>query len=343
MTIYLATYSALEALAAVAQSSFGRASLFAAEEPRWSVLHSADIAALARRCPFLTKPVSLVVPDISYRRNLRDASFRVCKQVRRPSALWNLSTKLPETTDLPADSSQQHVETTLGVSSPALCLTQLSPDLPLVQLTELACALAGRYRFAPSPTGSIIDATPITTTRAMSAFLHKSQDIPGAARARRALDLAIDDLGSPSETALYLLLCLPKREGGLGFRKPTSNSSLFPSMSRRKIVSQQRFHPDLFWEDARLIVEYDSSAYHRAPDQAALDSKRRNDLEALGFSVIVVTRDILRNDQLFGNVSEQIRLALGERSFLRNEGWAKRHAELRKQLLFPEPNSRRWR
>ena len=343
MTIYLAKYSALEALAAAAQTNRGRTALSAARKPRWDALRSADIDRLLRRCPFLSRPVSLVVPDTSQRRNLRDATFHVCKQVRSEGALWNLSTRAPERGNSLESELRRELEPTLGTSSPALCMAQMAAELPPAQLVELACALAGRYKFAPSATGSVIDAKPIATAASMAALLTEKSEIAGSQRARRALDLAIDGLGSPAETALYLLLCLPRKMGGYGLARPVSNSLILPEASRAHLVSQQRFNPDLFWERARLIVEYDSDAHHCAPDQAATDAKRRNELNALGFTVIAVTKDILRQERLFGKLAERLRQQLGARRFPRSETWMRNHAELRRLLLQPSNADRWWR
>jgi very-short-patch-repair endonuclease len=55
-----------------------------------------------------------------------------------------------------------------------------------------------------------------------------------------------------------------------------------------------RFVPDLLWRSARVIVEYDSDAFHSGPAAGRRDAARHNALTALGYTVIHVTRDELR-------------------------------------------------
>lgn len=346
MTLCLAKYSALESLAAAAQPAHGLLALPRTEPFDYDVPSSKAVADAQRSLPFLTQPATFVLPDASYRRNLRGASFLICKHAAVPGALWNLrapADKPRQRNRNPIPAASEAVQGLPGTSSPAFCLAQLGTELPFAQLAELACSLTGLYRFAPSRTGSILDAVPIATLSEMRGFLERHSSIAGSRNARRALGHAIERLGSPAETALYLMLCLPRRMGGFGFPHPVANGTITPSSSRRTRVSQSEFHPDLLWPKARLILEYDSDEHHRLPQQAARDAKRRNDLEILGFDVIVATRVILRNVSLFDKMADQIRLRLGLRATIRTEKWLQQRTELRQLLLSPSPNSHYWR
>lgn len=340
MTIYLAKYSALESLAATAWAGYRRATLSETHDPRWTPPQSEDIRLIVRRCPFLTSPIQIVVPSIDFRRNLRGATFNVSTHARRPGALRNITSC---ETGAEGAAASKESGPTLGVSAPAFCLAQLAGKLPFSQLAELACSLAGLYKFAPSRAGSILDAEPITSVTAMSEWLARNSDTPGAARAQRALSYAIDRLGSPAETLLYLLLCLPRKSGGYGFPRPHSNSFLAPTTAQRHRVSQNDYHPDLYWPEKHLIVEYDSDQYHSSPDRAALDAKRRNDLEAMGYRVIVVTRAILRQEELFEKVADQIRRRLGVRAIAPTAAWRGHRKTLQQELLGITEATRRWR
>ena len=57
----------------------------------------------------------------------------------------------------------------------------------------------------------------------------------------------------------------------------------------RKCTPRKFFVLDLFWQSARLDVEYDSDAFHTSAAGISSDAERRNALQAMGFSVITVT------------------------------------------------------
>lgn len=67
---------------------------------------------------------------------------------------------------------------------------------------------------------------------------------------------------------------------------------------------------DLAWPDARLVVEYDGD-HHREQAQWGRDLRRRERLEALGWTVVVLTAADLRGDQrsLVRRVSTRLRAA----------------------------------
>ena len=341
MTIYLSTYSSLEALAAAARTSHGRIQLSTATNPHWEAPLSEDVRHIAHRCPFLRTPLHVVVPHINLRRNLRHATFLVSRSANIPGALWTIS---PNNRLAEGDSALgKRRGPTLGTSAPAFCLAQLAREVPLPLLTELACAFTGLYKFAPASTGFVLDAQPITSTAAMANWLAENPSVPGARQAYRAVSCAIGNLGSPAETLLYLLLCLPKKMGGHGFPTPIANGTLIPTVAQQRSVSQRDFYPDLIWPERRLIVEYDSKRYHGSPDKQAHDAKRRNELEALGYRVVTVTKPILYREDLFDKTVDQIRRHLGIRAFRTTGSWLKQRRELRSTLLNDTRANRWWR
>ena len=224
-----------------------------------------------------------------------------------------------------------------------MCLAQFAGELPLAQLTELACALSGNYRFASKPEDVVTSAVPLTSLREMRAFLHAHQQIRGASKALRAIDLAIDHLGSPYETILYLLLCLPRKLGGYGLPKPVANRSIMPKSRDAHLVAQRDFYPDLLWRDKQLVVEYDSFKHHSAPEQTEHDARRRNDLESIGYRVMVANRSIVSSAALFSQFADKVRRELGARSRPETEHCRNSRTQLRKLLLAPDSIAELWR
>ena len=203
--------------------------------------------------------------------------------------------------------------------------------------------LSGNYCFATKPEGVVTSAVPLASLREMRVFLHAHQQIRGASKALRAVDLAIDHLGSPYETILYLLLCLPRKLGGYGLPKPVANRSIMPKSRDAHLVAQRDFYPDLLWPEKQLIVEYDSLEHHSAPKKMEHDARRRNDLESIGYRVMVANRSIVSSAVLFSQFADNVRRELGARSRPETEHCRKRRTQLRKLLLAPDSIAELWR
>lgn len=325
MNTTLAKQSALEVLAHLACRRRAPFPFQKNPDRTWAAPCQRAIDRLERQVGLLRKPIQLVVPRVEYRRNLRSATTHVNRHLGAPGTMWGVTRDI-------------------AVASPAFCIAQLARDLPAHHLAELVCALTGLYKFAPSPTGSILDATPIATCEEIIGVLEDCPNVYGGARARLAAQLAINRLGSPYETILYLLLCLPRSLGGYGIPKPIANASIVPNAGERHLVSQSCYHPDLFWPNAGLVVEYDSNEQHSQPEKAANDSRRRNDLEMLGYAVVVATHPIIASEDLLGKVAERIRRELGLAPWRETEASRRKRFDLRRALLVaPTPLATYWR
>ena len=187
-----------------------------------------DVDFWLNRGSFFTEPLHIAVGSPSERCRVLRCVSHIDRQLGNKGTVWGIAPKL-------------------ATVSPAMCLAQFAGELPLAQLTELACALSGNYRFASKPEDVVTSAVPLTSLREMRAFLHAHQQIRGASKALRAIDLAIDHLGSPYETILYLFLCLPRKLGGYGLPKPVANQPIAPKSREAHLVAQHNFYPDLFW------------------------------------------------------------------------------------------------
>lgn len=316
MDTILARRSSTEVWAHLARTGRRPLARPAASTARPRPCKTADAEAVARRLPFLSRPIELVVPDAGLRRATAGTTTFVNKGIRHPDARWPIGGGI-------------------GTESPAACLAQFAGALCEAELIELACAMAGRYCFAAKPSGSIIDAVPLISIAAMRSFLQACSSATGSAKALRALSWAIDGLGSPYETLTYLLLCLPPRFGGWHLPKPVANGRIEVANRRKRGVAQNAYYPDLWWPEANLVVEYDSREYHGTPDQAERDGRRRNDLQSLGLHVVIVNRRILKDPVLLENTYEQLRRTLGVARPRQTQSSLARRHQLRKTLLGP--------
>jgi very-short-patch-repair endonuclease len=156
----------------------------------------------------------------------------------------------------------------LRISTSAQTLLDLAADLGLVDLVVLGDSLVRACRLAPK---DLIAAA--STWRGH-----------GATRARRAARFVRDGVDSLMETRLRMLIVLA------GLPEPRIN------MIVRAEDGSWRLRFDLCYESYRLLVEYDGRQHADDPKQWQRDIDRREELDAMGWRLIVVTsRDLYRS------------------------------------------------
>ena len=228
------------------------------------------------------------------------------------------------------------------VSSPEFVFLQLATKLELPELVALGMELCGTYRrnvevasLYPNTHGYITEyhQPPLTTLKRLKGFLGSMKAAPGSLRALKALDYVLPNSASPMETALYLLLCLPRRLGGYALPKPVLNPPIVLTKAGRKHTIRSSAKPDLFWKDVKLDLEFNSDEFHDENDRTD-DSMRRKALERMRVEVIELTSAELFDTRLFH--ATVLRIALRLKKQLRPEGeglFEERRSLLRRQLL----------
>lgn len=103
----------------------------------------------------------------------------------------------------------------------------------------------------------------------------------GARRARRAAALARERVESATESRVRMLFVLA------GLPEPVVNLAVHSSRTGRG------YRLDLAWPDYMVAVEYDGRHHIERPEQWHADLARREDLEGMGWRIIVLTaRDL---------------------------------------------------
>ena len=151
----------------------------------------------------------------------------------------------------------------------------------------------------------------------------------GAARAQAAARWLADGSASPMETAVYLLLCLPKRLGGYGLPRPVLN----PSVTIQTPDGNLERHPDLYWEERNIDVEYNSDEDHSGEWARYRDSKREVQLATADVRTLPLTRDQLMSAEGFDEFAWILRRLLGIRARKPDANWYARRSALRERLL----------
>lgn len=177
--------------------------------------------------------------------------------------------------------------------------------------------------------GCAFDLPPVMRASRIPAFVERLSTFRGSAKARSAVKWVIDNSASPMETAVYLLLCLPKRLGGYGLPKPVLNPKLM--ISNPDGVKER--YPDLFWPGANIDVEYNSDAEHSGEWARYRDSKREVELTVANVKVLPLTRPQLMSTTEFDAFAQGLRRMLGVQSRGYDRAWTFKRDELRRRLL----------
>lgn len=122
----------------------------------------------------------------------------------------------------------------------------------------------------------------------------------GVRRARRALVLVADGAESPRETTLRLMVVLA--------RLPRPRLNVDVRDERGRFVARV----DMLLEEYRVVVEYDGRHHETDPRQWHRDRLRREALEALGYRVVIVSAEDLRDP---AQVVRRIHQALVSRGY----------------------------
>lgn len=233
----------------------------------------------------------------------------------------------------------------LYVSSPEFLFLQMATRLDLPELAALGMELCGTYRhnvdtplLGTKEMGSmtVYHQQPLSTPKRLDGFLSSMRSSPGYARAQKALSFVLPNSASPMETALYLLLCLPRRIGGYALPKPALNPNIVLSKAGRMHTLRRSAKPDLYWKAPHLDLEYNSDEFHDESHRT-LDSMRRKAFERMKVEVIELTKDELFSTSLFHATVLRIARRCGKQLRPQGEGnFSERRASLRSRLLIDE-------
>lgn len=177
-----------------------------------------------------------------------------------------------------------------------------------------------------------VSSEPISSVGSLLAFANSAAAFPGCARARKALRYVLDRSASPAESRLVLLLCTKRSLGGYGLPLPQMNYRIDVVGEGRKCTSHKYFVLDLFWESARLDVEYDSDAFHASKAGITSDAERRNALVAMGYTVITVTNGQASSANSLDDVAFAIARVLKVRIRRQNGTWNQKRCSFRRRV-----------
>ena len=232
------------------------------------------------------------------------------------------------------------------ICTPQHVFLRLGAERDFVDLVRTGMELCGTYsrwrlpsaarnQRAAEEQGCTFDVPPVMQARHMRLFLGRMAGHRGAVGARKAAQYVLDGSASPVETAVYLMLCLPKRYGGYGLPKPVLNPRLrIQNPSGTEAVER---YPDLFWAGPDIDVEYNSDAEHSGEWSRYRDSRREVELVVADVRVLPLTRAQVMDPDGFDEFANGLRRMLGIQKRPEDPRWRQRRDELRCKLLFETP------
>ena len=225
--------------------------------------------------------------------------------------------------------------------TPAFLIQQLASQLDKIGLILLGLELCGFYSKWSFPAtgahhtvmdefeGCTYELEPAVSVVRLTNYMRQRNGERGHRAAQHILERVLDRSASPMESAVYLLLCLPRRLGGYGLPAPVLNVEVKVSTST---TTSSRF-PDLYWPSRSLDVEYDSDQDHSGNWSRYRDARRTVELAAERITVLPLTRAQLYNASEFEAFAATVRRNLGIRARTLDEDWRTKHSLLRERLL----------
>lgn len=221
------------------------------------------------------------------------------------------------------------------VASPEAAFLQMSEKLPFVDLVKLGYQLCSGFALTDTDIDmrGFCSCEPITTSNSIASYVMRSEARRGIKKCRRALSYILDNTASPREVAAAMLLTLPTSEGGFGFALPEPNGMIPLSSKAQRDLGRRYLRADLLWRSKKTVIEYDSDRWHTGEERIGYDSRRRNLLKSLGFEVITVTNNEIKNAQAMARIACALARALGVRLRIRSAEFEMKRRALMDKLV----------
>lgn len=204
------------------------------------------------------------------------------------------------------------------------CDLALSPDYGAIDLIELGYELCGTYLISDCWDGYISNAVCATSTEKIQRVVDDLTGRPGIDMARKALRHVRDGSNSPMETALAMMLSLPKHLGG---------QNLGPiSLNHPVVTSQGTKYVDVAFPEAKVGLEYKGRDAHSI-EKTARDDRRQNTLSGSGWTILSVWYEDLVQDHLYGKFLQELAKVLHVRLRTLSKSYEARQTVLRARLL----------
>lgn len=246
-----------------------------------------------------------------------------------------LNAELPE-------GSFVRIDPDLFISSPELIACQMAKDATVMQLAQLIMELCGSYSLRPlaDEDDCAFQIEAVTTVERIRAFANQVPRIPGRAKLKAALDLALDDSASPAETWLALSMGTPIDQGGWGLGPFVMNRQVKAPEHLAPYVTRSTCYVDVYSPVLHAGFEYMGANWHLDPALAGMvtgawldqwrreqaskatdDLRRLRDLQSIGVAIIPVTAADLRTPEAADRIAWAMAHAGEQRGAWDTQAW----------------------
>ena len=200
------------------------------------------------------------------------------------------------------------------IASPEFSFLAAAGLLTERMLIAYGFELCGLYSFDhASDRGMRQRAVPLTTIEKIRRFLESAQGCPGRDKALQALRHVRERSASPMETFDVMALFGAYRLGGYNLGTPVLNLDVSLSERAGRIAKRGRCRPDICIPAAMLDIEHDGSYDHSGARNWSSDRARTNALKEMGFEVIELTEDQVKDLLAFEYIALRIAKIIGKR------------------------------
>ena len=156
--------------------------------------------------------------------------------------------------------------------------------------------------------------TPLLNAADIAAFAKQAAGLRGVKRLRWATERMTGQTASPFEVQTSMLVSLPRDEGGLGIH--IANNVRIPlSEAARSLYDKTCCYADILIESNTdsmgVILECQGRSAHDNEAASLSDAERTTALTSMGYDVIQITYDQIKDTKSFNNIAELIHKKAG--------------------------------
>mgnify|MGYP000195372796 CR=1 FL=1 len=177
---------------------------------------------------------------------------------------------------------------------------------------------------------------PLLTTADIAAFAKQAAGLRGVKQLRWAAERMTGQTASPFEVQTSMLISLPRDEGGLGI-EITNNARIPLSEAARSLYDKTCCYADILIESSTdsmgVILECQGRSAHGSEAASLSDAERATALTSMGYDVIQITYEQIKDTKSFNNVAELIHKKAGLPFCPKTEQERAAEDALRRELL----------
>ena len=155
---------------------------------------------------------------------------------------------------------------------------------------------------------------PLLSAADIAAFAKQAAGLRGVKQLRWAAKCMTGQTASPFEVQTSMLISLPRDEGGLGI-DITNNARIPLSEAARSLYDKTCCYADIliesFTDSMGVILECQGRSAHDSEAASLSDAERATALTSMGYDVIQLTYDQIKDKKSFDHIAELIHKKAG--------------------------------